>query len=79
MGAKGMTALSYAYQGKFKNFAIEGGKIATEVGVGRLSKYETYLIKASSPSLVNGSFIKGRYAAKNNCPKYPGKTLSNLL
>ena len=34
-----MTALSYAYQGKFKNFAIEGGKIATEVGVGRLSKY----------------------------------------
>ena len=34
-----MAALSYAYQGKFKNFAIEGGKIATEIGVGKLSKY----------------------------------------
>ena len=39
LGARGMAALSYAYQGKFKNFAIEGGKIATEIGVGKLSKY----------------------------------------
>ena len=39
LGARGMAALSYAYQGKFKNFAIESSKIATEVGVGRLSKY----------------------------------------
>ena len=27
----------YAYQGKFKNFAIEGGKMAIEIGVDKLT------------------------------------------
>jgi len=56
LGARGMAALSYAYQGKFKNFAVEGGKMAIEIGVDKLTGN---LIKPVGKLGINRELGKG--------------------
>lgn len=46
----------YAYQGKFKNFAIEGGKMAIEIGVDKLTGN---LIKPVGKLGINRELGKG--------------------
>lgn len=37
IGAKGLTAISYLYEKKYSKFLTEGGKMAIEIGVDKLT------------------------------------------
>ena len=56
LGAKGLTAISYLYEKKYSKFLTEGGKMAIEIGVDKLTGN---LIKPVGKLGINRELGKG--------------------
>ena len=56
LGAKGLTAISYLYEKKYSKFLTEGGKMAIEIGVDKLTRN---LIKPVGKLGINRELGKG--------------------